>query len=293
MIDYAGIFPPAALDISDAAPQYFAHASSAESWILGRFICPGTALDSLLPLLGEKQLELSLLASDLDRLREHAALKDSRLTLRALELKHGTTDEALGELCDSALRFREGLPQGDLVSCYVEAIFPTTLVPKARLALTQRVLDYLAERNRAHGGYAPFALKFRCGWAAGVEVPSSAELAATIQACRENGVALKFTGGLHHPFRTTAEGGEKQHGFLTLFAASALFHNSRITLAELEDLLVCTDPAALLFTDEALEWRSAKVTTAEIQRSRCDFVRSFGSCSFSEPVEYLTKLRLI
>ena len=66
----------------------------------------------------------------------------------------------------------------------------------------------LVSAVRERGAFA----KVRCG---GATVPTVAELAAFIRACREAGVPFKATAGLHHPIRRDGE-----HGFLNLLAAA-------------------------------------------------------------------------
>ena len=50
LIDYAGMFPPARLPMSDAYRQYVGLAAASESWMLGRFVCPAAKLGDLLAL---------------------------------------------------------------------------------------------------------------------------------------------------------------------------------------------------------------------------------------------------
>ena len=44
-------------------------------------------------------------------------------------------------------------------------------------------------------------LKIRCGGATPRSVPSSADIAFALTACRKADVPVKFTAGLHHPLR--------------------------------------------------------------------------------------------
>ena len=47
LIDYAGLFPPASLDLTSALDEYGAYLPSADSWMLGRFIIPAVDLSKL------------------------------------------------------------------------------------------------------------------------------------------------------------------------------------------------------------------------------------------------------
>src|SRR5262245_34835462 len=49
VIDYAGMFPPASLPLDEAIRNYLRYRKEAESWMLGRFICPASRLHELTP----------------------------------------------------------------------------------------------------------------------------------------------------------------------------------------------------------------------------------------------------
>jgi len=49
LIDYAGLFPPAALDMADAARNYAAYRRGPHAWALGRFIVPAARLQEVDP----------------------------------------------------------------------------------------------------------------------------------------------------------------------------------------------------------------------------------------------------
>ncbi len=44
LVDYAGLFPPARLDMSSAVENYALYRSETLAWMLGRFICPAARL---------------------------------------------------------------------------------------------------------------------------------------------------------------------------------------------------------------------------------------------------------
>jgi hypothetical protein len=116
----------------------------------------------------------------------------------------------------------------------------------------------LVESIRERGA----AAKVRCG---GESVPSPADLAEFIRACRDAGVPFKATAGLHHAVRTNGE-----HGFLNLLAAAGS--------DDVERMLESDDPELLLSVDA--------------RRAR-DALRSIGSCSFWEPVDDLKALGVL
>ena len=49
LIDYAGLFPPAELEMAEAQRKYASYAAGEHAWVLGRFIVPAAQLDEVEP----------------------------------------------------------------------------------------------------------------------------------------------------------------------------------------------------------------------------------------------------
>ena len=47
LVDYAGLFPPAALPMPDAVAEYRDARRGEHHWMLGRFLCPASRLEEL------------------------------------------------------------------------------------------------------------------------------------------------------------------------------------------------------------------------------------------------------
>jgi hypothetical protein len=119
--------------------------------------------------------------------------------------------------------------------------------------------------------------KLRCG---GERVPAVEEIADFIRGCRERGIVLKATAGLHHAY-PTAEG---EHGFLNVLAA-AVFGDEEDALRE--------RPGAFELDAESFRWRDRVATPAQLADVRDSFFNSIGSCSFFEPVGELEELGIL
>src|ERR1700722_2418167 len=67
LIDYAGLFPPAGLDMAAAVRNYASYLSRRYSWILGRFIVPAGGLDegvkAAAPYLAAKEWKIGVLGT--------------------------------------------------------------------------------------------------------------------------------------------------------------------------------------------------------------------------------------
>lgn len=279
LVDYAGLFPPASLDMPAAAAHYAEYRDSADAWMLGRFIVPVSRLDELaaaLPADPDVPWPLGVLVGedlpgDATRLAALAGKHRGRFTADVVELK--ASDAERIALAGRTFAADRG------VTAYVE--LPYVDDPRALLAAVK---------------LAGLRAKVRTGGVTGDAFPAAAQLARFITRCAELGVPFKATAGLHHPLR-----GEHRltyrpdapsatmFGFLNVFVAAALA-NSGTPERELVSVLEERDAAAFTFAARELRWRERSVPLAHVQQTRDAFAIAFGSCSFREPVDELQEL---
>ncbi|HEX5086113.1 MAG TPA: hypothetical protein VFY40_29105, partial [Blastocatellia bacterium] len=102
LIDYAGLFPPAALDMASAARKYAEYRGAEYGWALGRFVAPVARLDEfekvvegILPDGPSKEGEVwrlsalggADLSSDLNRISEFNLRRVGAAAIDAIEIK--------------------------------------------------------------------------------------------------------------------------------------------------------------------------------------------------------------
>ena len=285
LVDYAGLFPPAALDMDAAVAEYARWRRAPEAFILGRFVAPasrlvelGRAAEASLPLpgAGEPWRVSALLGADLHgdtaRVASWNVSHSGRAAVDTVELRAASPEEA-----EAAL---DALPPG--LTAFVELPLVSDLGPLLA-ALKRRG----ARAKLRTGGVVPEA------------IPEPGDVARFIVACAAAGVPFKATAGLHHPVRAehalSYEADSPHavmHGFLNVFAAATLARDG-LTTDEVEAILREDDPRAFRLDDSGLEWRGLRVATEALAAARRDFASSFGSCSFAEPVADLRALELL
>ena len=103
---------------------------------------------------------------------------------------------------------------------------------------------------------------------------------------------FKATAGLHHPIRAeqplTYEPDPPRavmHGFVNLFLAAAFARTARADRGLLESILSETDPTAFAFSEKTARWRDRELDTVAMSKTRESFALSYGSCSFTEPID--------
>ena len=286
LIDYAGLFPPAQLQIEQAQNEYLAARQGPFSWMLGRFIIPAALLSGP----GSSVLcgPFSLIVDpNVEAIDAAAASRRSHAEVEALEIPIAKTlsplrtkispDEALDAV---------GALEADLTVVGMRDLPAFVEIPPAapwRDAL-EATMNALARVG--------LSAKLRCGGASADAFPSVDSVAEFVAAAAQAGVAFKATAGLHHPVRHRDRStGFMMHGFLNILAASALAARGEREL--LTQVIAEEDAGAFVFANESFAWRNQVVSLAELEQTRRKLFVSYGSCSFSEPVDDLEALGLV
>ena len=280
LVDYAGLFPPAMLSMTEAVARYASYRDSGDAWMLARFIVPVVRLDELAagaaPYLAStgSPWRLSALvgddaAAEADCIRSFNRSHAGRLVVDVAEVKAASVERI--DLVSRAL--------GAALTVYVE--LPHAADPRA-----------LLEAVRRTGARA----KIRTGGVTADAFPSARQLARFIARCAQLGVPFKATAGLHHPlrgeYRLTYQPDSPvatMFGFLNAFAAGVLAL-AGMSEDALVDVLEERRITSFSFAADGLRWRSHMVTLEQLAWARASFAIAFGSCSFREPVDDLQEL---
>lgn len=272
LVDYAGLFPPAGLGMVEAVRRYRVYLTGDDAWALGRFVVPATRLGEFSAAFnevccGEREpvWGLSVLLSE-DVAGDSLALEklaQGAVRLDSVELKAASSAEAervLSELArsvDAFLEFAPGLAVG---------ILPAL---------------------KRFGAQA----KIRTGGVAAEAFPAVDVVAAFLCAGAREKVAYKATAGLHHAVRgvyplTYEEGSARaaMHGFVNVFLASVLACRGA-GVKDVAATLALEDASAFVFVGDEARWLGFAAGADEIAAVRREFALSYGSCSFTEPLD--------
>jgi len=279
IVDYAGLFPPAGLDLPAAVSNYAAYRASDDAWMLGRFVVPMARLDELTALLAASHRR----ESSPWRLAALAGDDVARDLTRAREFNGSNEHLALVDCVEGKLADRNAIERAADASGELElfAELPAGVDPAP-------LVEILARR----GVHA----KLRTGGVTANAFPPTPGVVRFLRACIDTGVAFKATAGLHHPitaiYPLTYASGAAAHrmfGFMNLFVAAAALAEG-IANQDAALLLDEAEAAAFTVTRHAIRWRDCELTAAALEGARRRVVRSFGSCSFREPVDGVAQL---
>ena len=309
-IDYAGMFPPAALSLEQALAKYRQHRGGPERWLLGRFVCPADlcvlaamsfskddgCLAAIVPAAEDDGMFPTAIQGALAAIRDFPINRviDS-VEFRWPRALVASADSGRLETTMKMAAHEAAKTKAAPLTMFFECPAENVHLNSDRLELVSAGVRALAEYNKfASPEYSSVGFKLRCGGAGALAIPSSEEIALVVVTCRDQGVFWKATAGLHHPFRHVDPAlGVPMHGFVNMLTAAVMDDVHRLELAQVQAILEDDDPWHFRFTNEALTWHDLPATVPQITVARDRALRSFGSCSIDEPWQDLTVLGLI
>jgi len=317
IIDYAGLFPPAKLGMSEAVLNFSKYQFDADAWMLSLFICPANRL-------AEFGQEFRKLANP------HTPWKMSVLAGQGATLE--TYFDSFDQDVLNVSRFNESFRK-DIVVDFLETRVPAELfegmkvesvtaffISLKNILKKHRVspVNLFFEINQSEKwekdvstfiGSLPhvarsalglgnilsgIGFKLRCGGLEASAFPTPGQVSLAIRQCVIHNVPFKATAGLHHPLRHfNQQVKTKMHGFLNLFGAALLAFQHQIPQDDIQQIVEDENPANFVFSDSVFKWNKLEISAEEIQLLRAERLISFGSCSFDEPREDLRSLNLL
>ncbi len=283
IVDYAGLFPPSMLSMNEAVANFAAYRAGQHAWMLGRFVVPVARLDEFLDdarshLTEGVPWQLSVLAGE-----------DITTTLREIKIFNAENYGCV--ICDSIE------VKANTVSKIENTVaaLPEDITAYFEISTGDNFAELVStlalKKQRA---------KIRTGGTLREDIPASREVIRFVRTCMAANVPFKATAGLHHPIRcyrplTYAADAPKgtMHGFLNVLLMTG-FARESYRVALLEELMEEEFDEAFAFRDNGIAWRDEHfLTEGHIERLRSKGMISFGSCSFTEPVEDLQGLGLL
>jgi hypothetical protein len=306
LIDYAGLFPPANLELLQAFHNFIFYSQSENKWMLNKFIIPAKRLDELSKILNEMTIEgvvplsvlgsggdttnafKSNLANDLSSMRSFLDKHKSLISIDVFETKlpgELTGSDKGDELPELMQEVSKGLEEA---LCKSIPVFFEVNLKENHEEVIIRTVESIGAVN------ADCGFKLRTGGTEASAFPATQVIAFAIMTCTEFGVPMKCTAGLHHPLRHYDESvSGYMHGFFNVFGAGLMSYTNNFDEEGLLEILNDEDPFEFAFDEEGLLYNDTRVTNEEIIEARKNLMISYGSCSFDDPVNDLKTMELL
>ena len=291
LIDHAPLFPPASMDMEEAVAEDRIARRDPNAWMIARFVCPASRLGELEDALGgwgdAPQLSVVL---------DGVAAGDEPSWTEALEAEaHDLADAARAGAPVAAVELRLPSPRPGSAALIAAqaALRPLRAEVYLELLPGERWRDTLPATIGAAAAIGARA-KLRSGGETAAAFPPVEQVALVLAACRDTGVVLKATAGLHHPVRHIDEAtGTHMHGFLNLLAAASFAAAHNLRAGGLERVLAEEDPQAFEVGADFIRVGRQRASADEIEAARRHLFASYGSCSWREPVEDLQAMGVL
>lgn len=301
LIDYAGMFPPAALPLDEAIRHYAGHRCSKYPAVLSGFVSTAEGLSEFANRWAHAKIDVDTvdvsvvaqrsetgfsvaLATALRQIYEVVS-KNPKINAQCLEipLPTGNPAEWCRVLAD-ALRIMletEGTPPSVAIEVSLTAI-------SGENHLIESLATLIAQHNLLYPKLC-VAIKFRCGGASKKDYPSCEALAQAIACCGRTKVPLKFTAGLHHFIRGEyTDDRVKMHGLINvMFATFLAYQETEANPEELRAILLEEEAGAFKRDADTIRWRDRSLAIDLAVQARNSSRVKIGSCDFIEPCEEL------
>ncbi len=296
LIDYAGLFPPAQLPMQSTVDNFAGYLGSSTAWMLGRLIVPLARMPEFveawktmaLPLRNAHRWKISCLlpatttasvqemqsaianTHDLGR-RIDGTLGSDRMPFEVDSLELAPVEP------DAILHFAQALPE--TMRGFVEIPLPE--------------VEHFVPTLHA---FPRLSAKLRLGGVQKDNFPTSWAVVSAVRLLVRETIRFKATAGLHHPlpgdfpltYDVDAPRGH-MHGFFSLLCVVAGARKG-LPATQLAALLDEENLFKFNLTNDGIGWRSVFLTWPELEQARQESFVSFGSCSFTEPVEDLQQM---
>lgn len=283
LIDYAGIFPPAALASIDAAAEYSKLVESKNSWIVGNIAWSADRLGDFASF-AFPQLDWSFAV--IGRPSTDAESFATARRTDQLEMDHFLSHFPESEVATYEFR----VPSLDLVERSVKQFKSLAKSTDFYLELPWDI--DIAEAVAIIAGAEIFQVKFRTGGLKKEMYPSSEQLAHAMKQSIDLEVPFKLTAGLHEPIaHVDSTNGANAHGFLNVLSAAALAYHEDATLSTMVEILSISDESRWKYSSKGIQFDQTFLSVELLEEVRGMFT-SFGSCSIAEPLAGLSRLQL-
>ncbi|MCH8557824.1 MAG: hypothetical protein LAT84_08380 [Balneolia bacterium] len=308
LIDYAGLFPPSALEMKPAIENFLSYRTTPDADKLSAFVIPSGRLSELNGFSDSfaddpgRPVPFSALAGGGNTVHEcitniEGALQQihyfyeaqrGSVSVTSMEIKLPDADftdvELAGLLTDIRSRVNAQIPNS--VDLFYEPVRNENWQDRVSV-LTTALSGHLSSDDGKSG------FKLRCGGVEAHMFPTVHQVAVALFSCRKTGVPFKATAGLHHPVRHhNAQIGCMMHGFFNVFGAAVLGSVYGWTVTEYESMLNEEEPSTFVFSEDGFSWNGFEASMDQLGSVRSSLATSYGSCSFNEPLEDLEELGL-
>lgn len=310
LLDYAGLFPPESLNLQDSIINYINYQNHNQKNWLGKFILPANKIIETTSILSNKnifstiknKIPLSIILTGCEKLDEfyNVLIQDIKnienlenqfnevIKIDSFEIlpsKEIINTSHLNSFHKFTSHLNENLPEPlKKIELYCE-------LPLTDNFFLEKKEEYLKniKINNEIKDNIKLSLKLRTGGITPKQIPNSKDIAETIYLSSKYKIPLKATAGLHVPVpNNNPHVGAKLHGFLNVFSCMFFCYNEEsINVKEMINILSSYSYPDFKFSNSGLQIDNYFISNNKLEELKIKYVKSFGTCSFEEPIQHL------
>ena len=305
LLDYAGLFPPATLSLQDSLKNFAEyHHHNQKDW-LGKFILPAKKIDDTILILNKlnifsmlkNKVKFSVILSSSETLSEYKnTVKTDLISVNKLINQYGNIiDIQSFEVLPPKEVFNsdntDSIKNFLIYSSEFLFQFKDKVEFYCELPFSEKLNDNLTaiKKHNDNINLLKISVKLRTGGVTPQQIPTSRDVANAILLCAKQKIPLKATAGLHVPVpNDNPQVGAKLHGFLNVFSCMLFCYDGQLlNLQEIEKIISSYSYSDFKFSDKGLHVGDKFIANSKIAELRKLYIKSFGTCSFLEPIEHL------
>lgn len=309
LLDYAGLFPPAKLPLHESLVNYSSYTKHKQNNWLGKFILPIHKINECMEIMtkqnvfnnNKNKVEFSIILNSCEKFNDLNGIIKNDLSIIKCMSENLSNDIEIDSI--------EFYPPKEVYQPDKVALFSTMLdlVNEAfyseknikykylEIPFSENIneyIDLIAKCNSKNRD--KIFIKLRTGGITPAQIPTAYHIAQAIRLCAEQQIPLKATAGLHVPVpNDNPEVGARLHGFFNIFSCLLLCYSKLLSITEMEYIITNYSYSDFSFSSTGLTVGNKFISNEKMSELRNSFIKSFGTCSFLEPIEHLHKNNFI
>ncbi len=309
LLDYAGLYPPTNLTLQESLDNFSNYYFHKQKDWLGNFILPVNKIDETILILKEQNTFqklnnkacFSIIISTCENISEYSNILENDILL-IKKLIHKFENKIIIESIElfppkEIFKSNNSNKTIDILNILKDKFSGIKSIKQlyCEIPFIENMNQYVEQISNFNAHYSnKFAVKLRTGGVTPAQIPPAIQIAKAIRICAEQKVPVKATAGLHVPVpNDNRHVGARLHGFLNIFSCFLLCYDNLMSIEKMEKIILDYSYSNFKFTENGLCIEDNFISNEKMTELRKSFIKSFGTCSFLEPIDHLIENHIL
>ena len=308
-LDYAGLYPPTNLTLQESLnnfSNYYFHKQ--KDW-LGNFILPVNKIDETILILTEQNTFqklnnkacFSIIISNCENISDYSNILENDILLIKKLIRQFENKIIVNSIeffpPKEIFKSNNSNKIIDILNVLLDKFSSIESINQlfCEIPFIDNMDQYIEKISNFNNNYSnKFAVKLRTGGVTPAQIPPASQIAKAIRICAEHKVPVKATAGLHVPVpNDNRHVGARLHGFLNIFSCFLLCYENLMSIENMEKIILEYSYSNFKFTENGFRIEDHFISNEKMTELRKSFIKSFGTCSFIEPIDHLIENHIL